>query len=185
MQLAGDVELDGVLFDYLCDEGIRLADAGSAESWRNVAFGPHNAGGRGSLFGPMTVDANAYYHNRGDMRSEFGLTKTAVKSMEEYLKRHDRYRLSVRPETTEVRDVGGLKKPMPVLFDGPVKVTIRCEEPGARVYYTTDGSEPTQSSSEYRGPFELSRTCRLRARAFKEGLPPSLAFSTAFVFKGD
>lgn len=40
---------------------------------------------------------------------------------------------------------------------------------GATVRYTTDGSEPTETSAEFAGPIVLTGTTVVRARAFREG----------------
>jgi len=48
-------------------------------------------------------------------------------------------------------------------------VKLASDVPGARVHYTLDGSEPTESSPLYTEPLELSRSVTLRARAFFEG----------------
>lgn len=34
------------------------------------------------------------------------------------------------------------------------------------IYYTLDGSEPTENSNKYTGPFEISETCTLKAKGF-------------------
>ena len=41
---------------------------------------------------------------------------------------------------------------------------------GARIHYTTDGSEPTEESELYTGPVFISQNCTFRARAFADGL---------------
>jgi hypothetical protein len=46
--------------------------------------------------------------------------------------------------------------------------------PGASIYFTLDGSEPTLSSFKYGTPFNLFETVPIRARAFKDGMPPSV-----------
>jgi hypothetical protein len=45
---------------------------------------------------------------------------------------------------------------------------------GTFIYYTTDGSNPTKAGHRYTKPFWISRTTRLKTRAFsKDGGPPS------------
>jgi predicted metal-dependent phosphoesterase TrpH len=44
---------------------------------------------------------------------------------------------------------------------------------GSEVFYTLDGSEPTQSSAKYNAPFVVSKSSTIRLRAFKEGMNPS------------
>ncbi|HPL10699.1 MAG: chitobiase/beta-hexosaminidase C-terminal domain-containing protein [Bacteroidales bacterium] len=58
-------------------------------------------------------------------------------------------------------------------YFGPVEVTITCDTPGADIYYTTDGSDPTQSSNYYTAPVNISSTTTLKARAYAENLDPS------------
>jgi len=183
MQLAGDVTLDGVLFDYVCKGGIKLADLATRRAWSHVAFGPHNATGPDGLFGPLTVNPNVYYHNRGDGQSEFGLTTKAVQDMEAFMKDADKYRIAVAPAPVKVRKDGGFSKPLAVVFDKPVAVTVTTAARGAAVHYTLDGSEPTQASPKYTAPIRLTKTTRLKVKAFAAGMAPSRTFSAAYVFK--
>ncbi len=183
LQLAGDVQLDGVLFDYICEGGIHLASPAMRKSWTNVSFGSHCAAPPERLFAKLTINPNVYYHNRGDGKSEFGLTTTAVKSMAAYMKRHDKYRISVHPSPVIVKSDGGFNKPLAVVFNKPVDVTIRSAVAGATIHYTLDGHEPTKTSPRYTGPVRLSKTTRLKARAFKAGMEPSNIFSAAYVLK--
>ncbi len=44
---------------------------------------------------------------------------------------------------------------------------------GVHTYYTLDGSEPTETSTEYGAPFMLSGNTTVRARSYKEGYNPS------------
>ncbi len=58
-------------------------------------------------------------------------------------------------------------------YDAAFDVDITCSTPGATIYYTLDGSEPTQSGTEYTGPVSISATTTLRAKAFKSGWLPT------------
>jgi len=49
-------------------------------------------------------------------------------------------------------------------------VTISCSTSGATVRYTTDGSEPSANSTLYLGPFKVSSSMTIKAKAFKEGI---------------
>jgi hypothetical protein len=70
LRLAGDVQFDGVQFDYIRAGGLKLADPKMRQAWKNVAFGEHNAGGEDVLMGAMDMKTDIYYHNRYYMRME-------------------------------------------------------------------------------------------------------------------
>ena len=61
----------------------------------------------------------------------------------------------------------------PRFFDGSFTAELLCRTPGARIHYTLDGSEPTEASARYEGPFPILKDCILKARAFKPGCAPS------------
>ncbi len=183
MQLAGDVALNGVMFDYVCRSGVKLADPAARKTWSNVTFGSHNAASGSDLFGRLTVDPNVYYHNRGDGKSEFGLTTTAVKDMETYMKGADKYQIAAEPASTQVRKDGGFSKPLAVVFTKPVSVTLTTKVRGAVMRYTLDGTEPTKTSARYTAPIRLTKTTRLKVKAFGFARAPSKTFSAAYVFK--
>lgn len=54
-----------------------------------------------------------------------------------------------------------------------VSVELSCTTDGATIRYTTDGTEPTESSAAYVEPIALTATTTFKARAFKEGREPS------------
>lgn len=64
----------------------------------------------------------------------------------------------VAPAAPQVSPPGGS-------FDGPVKVAITAE-PGAEVYVTLDGSDPTRRDMRYTGPVSVTADSTLRAIAF-------------------
>ena len=59
------------------------------------------------------------------------------------------------------------------LFRDRTEITLATRTEGAAIHYTLDGSEPTQQSPVYTGPFTLEETTRIRARAWKEGCEAS------------
>ena len=63
-------------------------------------------------------------------------------------------------------------------FDAVQTVTINCATDGATIYYTTDGSVPTTSSTQYTGPISVASTMTIKAIAVKEGMVNS-AVATA------
>ncbi|RFC46787.1 MAG: Chitobiase/beta-hexosaminidase C-terminal domain-containing protein [Verrucomicrobia bacterium] len=70
------------------------------------------------------------------------------------------------------------------VFTTPVNnVTLTCSTPGAAIYYTLDGSTPTNSSPSYTGPLTISAaTAILRARAVKSGMTDSPLASATFTY---
>ena len=54
-------------------------------------------------------------------------------------------------------------------FTGTQKVTLSTNIEGAVIYYTTDGSEPTTSSTLYKGPFTIDKTTTVKAIAVVDG----------------
>ena len=64
-------------------------------------------------------------------------------------------------------------------------VTVGIDVPaGTKVYYTLDGSVPTlDKGTLYTGPFELTNTAAVRARAFETGKQPSNIISATYVLK--
>ena len=53
-------------------------------------------------------------------------------------------------------------------FVGSTTVTITCATDGASIYYTTDGTEPTNQSTAYSAPFELSESATVKAIAYDD-----------------
>ena len=47
-------------------------------------------------------------------------------------------------------------------------ITLASPTDGATIRYTLDGSEPTETSTLYTGPFDISETATVKAKAFKE-----------------
>ncbi len=48
---------------------------------------------------------------------------------------------------------------------------------GATIYYTLDGSQPNETSIKYENPFVITKSTRLKMKAFKEGYRPSKVHS--------
>lgn len=62
------------------------------------------------------------------------------------------------------------------------KLEITCASPEAQIFYTTDGSVPTEKSKRYKGPIEISKNTPVRAAAYAEGLLPSQVNTVTFIF---
>ena len=68
-------------------------------------------------------------------------------------------------------------------FDSSTEVTITGPE-GATIYYTTDGSVPTESSSVYATALTITATTTVKAIAVKDGVSSSVASSTFTLGEG-
>lgn len=68
------------------------------------------------------------------------------------------YRKPVQVVTPAFSPAGGT-------FTGAQDVSITCETSGVSIYYTTDGSEPTSSSTLYTGPISIDETTTVKAIA--------------------
>ena len=79
--------------------------------------------------------------------------------------------------------------PTPGLYNtsGSVSVTLQSES-GATIYYTTNGSEPTQGAAgttQYTGPISVNKTTVIRARAYKQNVILSDIAAGTYVFNKD
>jgi uncharacterized protein DUF5650/chitobiase/beta-hexosaminidase-like protein len=63
--------------------------------------------------------------------------------------------------------------PDPGTYISSLQVILSTETDGASLFYTTDGTAPTPSSTAYTGPFMISQTTTVNAIAVKEGLTDS------------
>ena len=61
-------------------------------------------------------------------------------------------------------------------------VTITCETADATIYYTTDGTTPTASSTKYTGAFTLTSNATVKAIAVKDGWTDSEVASVSFTY---
>ena len=63
--------------------------------------------------------------------------------------------------------------PAPGSYNDSVTITITAATEGAQIYYTLDGSEPTETSTLYSAPITINTSKDVRARAFKDDIEPS------------
>ena len=64
--------------------------------------------------------------------------------------------------------------------DSGTRVTISCSTDGAKIYYTTDGTEPTASSTEYTTAISVKQPMTLKAIAVKDGMNDSTVASASY-----
>ena len=69
--------------------------------------------------------------------------------------------------------------------DSGTSVTITCSTEGAKIYYTTDGTEPTASSTEYKAAISIAKAVTLKAIAVKDGMNDSAVASASYTIKPD
>ena len=75
-------------------------------------------------------------------------------------------------------------KPASDTYYEPIQVNMTCSTSGAKIYYTTNGSNPTTSSTQYTAPFTLSSNTTVKAISYLDGetsdvVTAEYVFSTA------
>ncbi len=70
----------------------------------------------------------------------------------------------------------------PGLYTGSISLNITSPDPNVTIYYTTDGSTPTTSSTVVSGPITINSTTVVRAKAFSStpGIPPSFVETNTY-----
>ena len=63
------------------------------------------------------------------------------------------------------------------------ELTISCPDSSAVIYYTLDGSEPTEQSALYEGPILISQNTAVSAAAFEEGRLSSSVVTATYLFE--
>ena len=73
--------------------------------------------------------------------------------------------------------------PVPGTYAANQNVTISCATTGATIRYTTNGTEPTSSSTPYSAALPVTVSTTLKARAFKSGLADSSTATGVYTLK--
>ena len=64
--------------------------------------------------------------------------------------------------------------------DPETEVEITCDTPGATIYYTTNGEEPTADDNEYTAPIVITEAVTIKAIAVKAGMLDSYVTTATF-----
>ena len=129
--------------------------------------------------------ADYWTFNIDHRQAPIGTATCGPGSLEKYLIDDDRYEYTIRLRPFSVSNkeneerlykqnvLGDFNKvATPVIttdlvrFDNEMKVTLTCDDANAKIYYTLDGSEPTQKSKLYTKPFSINKTVTIKAKAF-------------------
>lgn len=65
-------------------------------------------------------------------------------------------------------------------YDAPIEVAISCDTQGATIYYTIDGTEPTEASTVYEHPIAVAATTTINAIAMKDGMTNSVIATATY-----
>ena len=84
------------------------------------------------------------------------------------------------PSDIAVFEVNWFKVEAPVVTLDGFYVTMSCSTPDARIYYTLDGTTPTEESIRYSRELTMSNTCTIKAIAVKENWNNSLVVMNVF-----
>ncbi len=76
--------------------------------------------------------------------------------------------------------------PAPGTYTEALSVDLVCETQGATIYYTTDGTDPDETSSKYEGdPLKISTTTTVKARAYRAGMRASGISTFAYTIEAE
>lgn len=126
-----------------------------------------------SIYCNGTPDATIYYTTDGtdpsasDTRIEydgsFTLNKTTtIKAYAEY---EELEGSEIVEKTVSLITASPVFSPTAGTYTSEQSVTISCEQDGATIYYTTDGTAPTVNSTVYSGAISVSQTTTIKAFA--------------------
>ena len=79
-------------------------------------------------------------------------------------------------DTYEVVSIPYLKSDFKTFIDSKI-IELETDTEGATIYYTVDGSEPSQQSVQYVKPFSIQKSTTLKVKAYKEGVLSSYTTS--------
>lgn len=136
----------------------------------------------GTTSGDASISSTTFtdYEFKGDTNFAWENLKFSVpKSKRIYLKSITVYYESDGPitEKSAKPEISGAAS-----FTDNTEVTITAAS-GASIYYTTDNTDPTTSSTQYSAPFTISETTTVKAIAVETGKDPSAVATATFTKK--
>ena len=64
----------------------------------------------------------------------------------------------------------------------PFMLSLTTTTPGGQIRYTTNGDDPTETSTLYSAPFQISATTTVKARTYADGYSPSAISIATYIF---
>ncbi len=115
-------------------------------------------------YGPGNFQADGYTYAENVGTWKGSATKVVIKAVT----------AQVRATKVEVTITGGGLiapniTPAAGTYYAPIEVSMNCLTAGASIYYTTNGNEPTTSSTKYTAPFTVSTNTTVKAISAKDG----------------
>ncbi len=128
-----------------------------------------------------TVTVNATTHDATWTGNATSVTLTVMRGSESTQYRFPTAVITV-DGTVEETVANPTFNPAAGTYYNPINVAIACGTSGANIYYTTDGTTPSASSTAYSEPIALSATTTIKAIAIK-GEKQSEVAEAAYVFE--
>lgn len=145
-----------------------------------------------------TADASVYYTLDGSEPTESSTACPAGDSIEVAVTTTIKargYKSGMNPsgiaEATYTIDLPNVDtpffEPAEGLYAAPQDIIIHCTTADARIFYTTDGSDPDTNSTEFifQTVIPVSSTITIRARGFKDDMDPSAVASATYTIIPD
>lgn len=136
-----------------------------------------------------TSDANIYYTlDNSEPTESSNLYTSAILINENTTIRAKGYKagFQVSSDTTSFYEILPNTVANPVFslpagsYDLPQEILISCETADAEIYYTLDGSTPTDSAILYTAPLEISETRTVKAIAYKDEMDASSVVTAVY-----
>ncbi len=136
----------------------------------------------GASFDPAT-GAFSWIPADGDAAvSPFSVTFTATDPVETGLSGSETIKITVLPfGSGTFTAIPPVITPDGGTFLDSVTVSMTTASDGATIFYTLDGADPTENSLQYGGPFELTESATVNARAFRGDLVNSNLSRAIFI----